>query len=73
MSVPQSLRTHTEDNNVQYTYNNIVTGFEVPEGAVAYAITGNSGTNYVLEELASTTLPLAGTLTGTKIGNTRCV
>ncbi len=70
LSVPQSLRTHTEDNNVQYTYNNIVTGFEVPEGAVAYAITGNSGTNYVLEELASTTLPLAGTLTGTKIGNT---
>ena len=43
--VPASLTTHKEDYNnaVEETYYNVVTGYEVPQGAVAYVVVSDAG------------------------------
>ena len=70
--VPASLSTHTEDyyTTPTITYHNIVTGFVVPEGAVAYTVkeTVNSGT-YLIERLKATTDALDRPVSGTSIDN----
>ena len=56
--VPASLTTHTED---YYTtpiinYHNVVTGYTLPDGAVAYKVLKlNGDKNYQLEKLGATT------------------
>ena len=70
--VPGSLSTHTEDyyTTPTITYHNIVTGFVVPEGAVAYTVksTPDSGT-YLIEPLKATTDALDQPVSGTSIDN----
>jgi hypothetical protein len=70
--VPGSLSTHTEDyyTTPTITYHNIVTGFVVPEGAVAYTVksTPESGT-YLIEPLKATTDALDQPVSGTSIDN----
>ena len=70
--VPGSLSTHTEDyyTTPTITYHNIVTGFVVPEGAVAYTVksTPDSGT-YLIEPLKATTDALDQPVSGTPIDN----
>ena len=70
--VPASLSTHTEDyyTTPTITYHNIVTGFVVPEGAVAYTVksTPDSGT-YLIEPLKATTDALDQPVSGTPIDN----
>ena len=56
--VPASLTTHFEDYDV-YTaieYQNVVTGYTLPDGAVAYkVVTFDGNKNYQLEKLGATT------------------
>ena len=58
--VPASLTTHKEDYNnaVEETYYNVVTGYEVPQGAVAYVVVSDAanvggGNDYQLARLTS--------------------
>ena len=58
--VPASLTTHKEDYNnaVEETYYNVVTGYEVPQGAVAYVVVSDAanvggGKDYQLARLTS--------------------
>ena len=56
--VPASLTTHTEDYYTTPTinYHNVVTGYTLPDGAVAYKVLKlNGDKNYQLEKLGATT------------------
>ena len=56
--VPASLTTHTEDYYTTPTinYHNVVTGYTLPDGAVAYKVLKLDGNkNYQLEKLGATT------------------
>ena len=62
--VPSSLTSHYEDydQNNEIEYQNIVTGFEVPEGAVAYwkYAEWEQGANWGLKKLTATTNDVDG-------------